>query len=60
MTDTRESLAKELAIERLSVAQEDSMQGGCGMEYYKSLTIDMFMSEALEFVDRCIALGAKP
>lgn len=59
MTDTRESLAKELAKERLEEAQENSMQGGCGMDHYRSLTLEGFMEEAYSFVDRCIAIGAK-
>lgn len=53
MTDTRESLAKELAEERFAADVESCQQGGCKIDF----TVDDYYAEALQFVNRCILVG---
>lgn len=50
--DTRESLAKELAEERMADEVQSCQEGGVP---YKDIKLEDFLQEAFEFVDRCIA-----
>lgn len=52
--DTRESLALELAEERMAETIESCMQGGVK---YDDVKIEDFMNEAFEFVDRCMKIA---
>lgn len=52
--DSRESLAKELAEERMANDIAYAQEGGVE---YKSIKLADYMEEAYSFVDRCIALG---
>lgn len=54
MTDTRESLAKELAEERMSNDIEMAQEGGCP---YADIKLEQYMEEAMLFVNRCILVG---
>lgn len=56
MTDTRESLAKELAEERMANDIAMAQEGGVK---YDDIKIEDYMEEALNFVDRCILLYSK-
>lgn len=51
MNDTRDSLALELAVERLKMARDAATT----VEQWHALNIAQFLPEALAFVDRCIA-----
>lgn len=51
--DTRESLARELAEERMSDTIESCQQGGVS---YKDIKLEDFMEDALQFVDRCMKI----
>lgn len=54
MTDTRGSLAKELAEERMANDIAFAQEGGCK---YDDIKIEQYMEEALQFVNRCILVG---
>lgn len=54
MTDTRESLAKELAEERMANDIAFAQEGGCK---YDDVKLEDYIPEALQFVNRCILVG---
>lgn len=54
MTDTRESLAKELAEERMSNDIAMAQEGGCK---YDDIKFEDYLEEAALFINRCILVG---